>query len=159
MEAKSAEYDKLVFKTLSKEKISKGEKILAELKEAVMKPSNKQNSAAKSKRVISELTSQYYSHVPHLENEPVILLDNLKIIQKETNMLRSLEGVKMSAILAREINLRDNGHDETLDEHFKALSLKNIDVGMLLADPGHYHAPRAWVAKIYFCSPENRWCS
>lgn len=54
-------------------------------------------------------------------------------------MLKSLGGIRTSALLAREINLRENGHDETLDEHFKALSLKNIDVGMLLADLGHSH--------------------
>lgn len=98
-----------------------------------MKPSGQ----ATRNRVVSELTSQYYSYVPHIENESVVLLDNLRIIQKEINMLGSLEEIRMSAVLAREINLGDNGHDETLNEHFKALSLRNIDVGMLLADLGH----------------------
>lgn len=63
----------------------------------------------------------------------MVLLDSPKQIRKELDMLGSLEDIMMSAALAREINLTDNGHDETLNEHFKTLSLKNINVGTYAA--------------------------
>lgn len=145
LKAKSAEYDKLAVKTISKATIRKGEEILATLGKIVGKLSDTPSATASAgspeatinnelESDLAKLTSSYYSYVPHLfeTGESVMLLDSRERIQKELDMLGSLEGIRMSAILAKDINLRDNGHDNRLSEHFKILSLKNIDVGMLL---------------------------
>lgn len=79
----------------------------------------------------AELTSSYYSYIPHSfgPDEPVMPLDSRKIIRKELNMLLSLDEIMLSACLASELNLRDNGHDKILGRHFKELGLKNIKIG------------------------------
>lgn len=140
LKAKSAEYDKLIFKNLSKTSIRNGEEILAKLEKIIADSSDEQKATEEIKSAVFQLTSQYYSRIPHsnltmgLEtNEPVVLFDSRKKIRKELDMLGSLEDITMSAALAREINLTDNGHDEILNEHFKTLNLKNIDVGTYAA--------------------------
>lgn len=139
LKAKSAEYDKLLFKNLSKTSIKNGEEILAKLEKIIANSSDKQKATGEGKSDVFELNSQYYSSIPHSyyldlgTNGPVVLLDSPKQIRKELDMLGSLEEIMMSAALAREINLTDNGHDETLNEHFKTLSLKNINVGTYAA--------------------------
>lgn len=141
MKAKSAEYDKLIFKNLSKTSIKSGEEILAKLEKIIANSSDKQKATGESKSDVFKLTSQYYSSIPHSYsldlglgiNGPVVLLDSHEKIRKELDMLGSLEEIIMSTALARKINLTDNGHDKTLNEHFKTLSLKNIDVGTYAA--------------------------
>lgn len=66
--------------------------------------------------------------------KPVMLLDSRKRIRRELNMLASLDEIRLSAYLAKEIHLRDNGHayDETLGKYFKELGLKNIEIGSKL---------------------------
>lgn len=63
-----------------------------------------------------------------------MLLDSRKRIRRELSMLASLDEIRLSAHLAKEIHLRDNGHayDETLSKYFGELGLRSIEIGSKL---------------------------
>lgn len=92
-----------------------------------------EKAAIKNKEDLVKLTSSYYGYIPRLfeTDGPIMLLDSHERIQEEHDMLKSLKSIRNSAIMAKEIKLQDNGHDDILGEHFKSLNLKEIDIGMI----------------------------
>lgn len=133
----------MAIKNISEATITKGKKILEMLKQiSIATPTNilttPKKAGTKKEAVLNKdlrkLTSNYYSYIPRSSviNEAFILLDSQEKIQKELEILKSLESIRVSAIFAKEIDLQDNGHDVILKKYFKSLSLKMIDVGMLI---------------------------